>query len=306
MPRTKNRRRERRHVLDVKLASNQVRRRRTQLVVSALFAVTFLTFTVYGLWRGGWWALQRFVYQNEQLQVREVQVRTDGVINPEHLRRWAGVKPGDSLFAIDLHGIKHELEMHGMIRQASLERVLPGTLRLQVAERIPLAHVRLRFSGADGRLLTRDFGLDETGRVMPLDRAIVRPETANAWRQLPELTGIAESEILPGNDLTNQLGHAALEFLKTFNSDSMAREVQIQSIDLTEPEILKLRTVQGHDVEVLDRGFVRQLDRWEALHKACESNRVGYAWMDLSPSNNIPIRLVQLKTNALPLRLSNR
>ncbi len=306
MSRPKNRRRERRHVLDVKLSSNQVRRRRTQLVVSALFAVTFLTCTVYGLWRGGWWALQRFVYQNEQLQVRDFQVRTDGVINPEHLRRWAGVKLGDNLFAIDLHGIKHELEMHGMIRQASLERVLPGTLRLQVAERIPLAHVRLRFSGADGRLLTRDFGLDETGRVMPLDRAIVRPETANAWRQLPALTGLAESEILPGNDLTNQLGLAALEFLKTFNSDSMAREVQIQSIDLTEPEILKLRTVQGHDVEVLDRGFVRQLDRWEALHKACESNRVGYAWMDLSPSNNIPIRLVQLKTNSLPLRLSNR
>ena len=218
MSRTKNRRRERRHVLDVKLSSNQVRRRRTQLVVSALFAVTFLTCTVYGLWRGGWWALQRFVYQNEQLQVRDFQVRTDGVINPEHLRRWAGVKLGDNLFAIDLHGIKHELEMHGMIRQASLERVLPGTLRLQVAERIPLAHVRLRFSGADGRLLTRDFGLDETGRVMPLDRAIVRPETANAWRQLPALTGLAESEILPGNDLTKleddaheRLGRAVLE-----------------------------------------------------------------------------------------------
>ncbi len=306
MSRTKNRRRERRHVLDVKLSSNQVRRRRTQLVVSALFAVTFLTCTVYGLWRGGWWALQRFVYQNEQLQVRDFQVRTDGVINPEHLRRWAGVKLGDNLFAIDLHGIKHELEMHGMIRQASLERVLPGTLRLQVAERIPLAHVRLRFSGADGRLLTRDFGLDETGRVMPLDRAIVRAETASGWRQLPEVTGIVGGEILPGNDLTNQLAHAALQFLKTFNSTAMAREVQIQSIDLTEPELLKLKTVQGHAVEVLDRGFERQLARWEMLHKTCATKRIGYDWLDLSPSNNVPIHLVQLTTNALPLRLTNR
>jgi cell division septal protein FtsQ len=217
MAHKKNRRRERRHVLDVKLSSNQVRRRRTQLAVSSLLGVAVLTLLVYGLWRGGWWTLQEFVYRNEQLRIREFQVRTDGVIEPEVLRRWAGVTTNDNLFAIDLHPIKRQLEMQGMIRQAALERVLPGTPRLRVAERVPLARVRRLVNHADGRVRTLDFGLDETGHVMPLDQRIVRRETVRLWTRLPELAGVDHREVVPGFAITNQAARAALKFLAAFH-----------------------------------------------------------------------------------------
>jgi len=298
MPRKKNRRRERRHVLDVKLSSNQVRRRRVQLAASALFSVVLLTVTVYGLWRGGWWGVQRFVFQNEQLKIREFVVQTDGVIDKRLLERWTGVKIGDNLFAIDLHAIKRELEMHGMIRKAALERVLPGTLRLQVTERVPLARVRLRFNSAEGRIRTREFGLDRSGRVMPLDGAIVRPETVLGWQRLVEITGISEREIVPGRDLTNQLARAALEFIASFSSSSMSRLVQLAAIDVSEPEVLHLKTLQGRTVEVLDRGFDQQLARWEVIHRMCQSNQVAYTWLDLSPTNNLPLRIAPLASVA--------
>jgi len=294
MAQKKNRRRERRHVLDVKLSSNQLRRRRTQLAVSAVFAVTLLTLTVYGLWRGGWWSLQKFIYQNEQLRIQEFQVRTDGVIAPENLRRWAGVTTNDNLFAIDLHAIKRELEMHAMIRQASLERVLPGTLRLRVAERVPLARVRMLVGGADGRLQGREFGLDEAGHVMPLDPRIVRPETVRLWRSLPELAGVGEREVVPGVTITNRPARAALQFLAAFQATPMNGLVSISRVDSSEPEILQVTTVQGHTVRLLETGFPRQIARWELIHRTCETNRVNYAWLDLSPTNNVPLRLAPL------------
>ncbi len=294
MAQKKNRRRERRHVLDVKLSSNQVRRRRVQWAVSSLVAVALLTLTGYGLWRGGWWTLQEFVYQNEQLRIREFQVRTDGVIDPEILRRWAGVTTNDNLFAIDLHPIKRQLEMHGMIRQAALERVLPGTLRLRVTERVPLARIRRLVSGADGRVKPLDFGLDETGHVMPLEQRIVRPETVRLWGKLPELAGVDPREIVPGVTITNQAARAALRFLATFHSTPMNGMVGISRLDPTEPEVLEVTTVQGHTVKFLDTGFERQLARWELVHRTCESNRVSYAWLDMSPTNHVPIRLVPL------------
>lgn len=294
MAHKKNRRRERRHVLDVKLSSNQVRRRRVQLACSSVFALAFLLLAAYGLWRGGWWTLQKFVYQNEQLRIREFQVRTDGVIDPEKLRRWAGVTTNDNLFAIDLHAIKRELEMHAMIRQASLERVLPGTLRLRVAERVPLARVRLLVSTADGRWQGREFGLDESGHVMPLDPRIVRPETVRLWRSLPELAGLGEREIVPGVTITNRPALAALQFLAAFQATPMNGLVGIGRIDASEPEILQVKTVQGHTVRFLDTGFVRQLARWELIHRTCETNRANYAWLDLSPTNNVPLRLAPL------------
>lgn len=294
MAQKKNRRRERRHVLDVKLSSNQVRRRRVQLAVSALFAIAFLTLTIYGLWHGGWWSLQKFIYQNDQLRIREFQVRTDGVIDPENLRRWAGVTTNDNLFAIDLHRIKRELEMNAMIRQASLERVLPGTLRLRVSERVPLARVRLLVSGADGRWQGGEFGLDESGHVLRLEPRFVRPETVRLWRSLPELAGIAEREIVPGVTITNRSALAALQFLAAFNGTPMNGIVGVNRIDASEPEIIQVTTVQGHTVRFLDHGFDRQLARWELTHRTCESNRVNYVSLDLSPTNNVALRLAPL------------
>lgn len=299
MPRKKkNRRRERRHVLDVKLSSNQVRRRRAQLGLSALFAIVFLVVTVYGLWRGGWWAVQRFVYHNDQLKIREFQVRTDGVIDRAHLARWSGVNLGDNLFAVDLHAIKRHLELHGMIRQASLERVLPGTLRLQVSEREPLARVKLYFTSADRRLLTRIYGVDRTGRVMPLDQSIVRPETIQIWQRLPEITGLNPIEIVPGKDLTNRVAVAAMEFINSFNTSPMKQLLQIGYIDVSDSEVLHVHMLQGQKVDLLDRDFARQLARWQAIHEYCYARRTGYSWIDLSPTNNIPIKAVPLSLAA--------
>jgi hypothetical protein len=64
--------------------------------------------------------------------------------------------------------------------------------------------------------------------------------------------------------------------------------------------VLRLQTAQGHAVEVLDRGFDRQLARWELLHRTCQSNRWHYTWLDLSPTNNLPIRLAPLAALTTP------
>ena len=34
--------------------------------------------------------------------IQRIDVQTDGVIAPDQLRRWSGVKPGENLIALDL------------------------------------------------------------------------------------------------------------------------------------------------------------------------------------------------------------
>ena len=90
----KNRRLRRGRVLDVKLRSGQVRAKRARLAAVA-FGILFGTvFGLYLFWRAGEWALDYFVYENPEFAIRRIDVQTDGVILPEQLRRWAGVKPG--------------------------------------------------------------------------------------------------------------------------------------------------------------------------------------------------------------------
>ena len=66
------------------------------------FAVLFGTaFALYMLWWGGTAALNRLVYENKSFAIIQVDVQTDGVIAPDQLRRWSGVKPGENLLALD-------------------------------------------------------------------------------------------------------------------------------------------------------------------------------------------------------------
>src|SRR5580765_3282654 len=136
-PKYRNRRSGRRYVLDVKLRSDQVRSSRMRLGAIA-FGVLFGTvFGLYVLWCVGEWTLDRLVYKNHSFAIQQVEVQTDGVIAHEQLRRWAGAKLGDNLFALDLARVKRDLELVPCINSVSVERVLPRTLRIRVSEREP-------------------------------------------------------------------------------------------------------------------------------------------------------------------------
>ena len=100
-------------------------------------------FGLYLLWRAGEWALDKLVYENEAFAIQHIDVQTDGVIAPDQLRRWAGVKPGDNLLALDLARVKRNLELVPLVQSVSVERILPRTLRIRVTEREPVAQVNV-------------------------------------------------------------------------------------------------------------------------------------------------------------------
>src|ERR1035438_1169239 len=166
----KNRRRHRHHVLDVKLRSDQVRANRVRLARIS-FVVLFGTFFgLYLLWRIGELGLTAFVYDNPDFAIQQIDAATDGVIVPDQLRRWAGVKPGANLIRLDLAAVKRNLEMVSMIDSVSVERVLPHTLKIRVTERDPIAQVNVPRADAAGGISVSVFQLDADGFVIqPLD-----------------------------------------------------------------------------------------------------------------------------------------
>src|ERR1700752_1752198 len=105
----KNRRLGHTHVLDVKLRSNQVRATRMRVAAAALALVFATIFGFYIIWRTGQMALNRMIYQNKSFAVQDIDVRTDGVLAPDQLRRWAGVKIGENLLALDLARVKRDV-----------------------------------------------------------------------------------------------------------------------------------------------------------------------------------------------------
>lgn len=291
----KNRRFKRGHVLDVKLRSDQVRATRMRYGAMALGLLFGTAFGFYVLWRAGQWALNQLVYENRAFAIKQILVQTDGVISPDQLRRWAGVKAGENIFALDLGRVKRDLEMVPLISFVSVERILPRTVRLRVSEREPVAQVSVLRSSRQDAVVVSTFHLDPDGFVMlPLDpRQRVRP-LGQAEEPLPVLTGVALHELQPGRKLESPQVQAAMQLITEFAHSPMAGLVDLKSIYTGAPEVLVVTTGQGSEITFGLNDLDRQMRRWREIHDLGQRLNKSLATLDLAVSNNIPASWLQV------------
>ncbi|MFZ1072353.1 MAG: FtsQ-type POTRA domain-containing protein [Verrucomicrobiia bacterium] len=281
------------HVLDVKLRSGQLRATRTRLAAMA-FGVLFGTvFGLYLFWRAGEWALDHFIYENPEFAIRQIDVQTDGVIMPDQLRRWAAVKPGDNLFALDLATVKRNLELVSMIESVSVERILPRTLRIRVNEREPVAQVNVPSADAAGKIQVNVFELDADGYVMqPLDPRLCVVPLAQVSDELPVIIGLNFFQLQPGRRMDSPQVQAALQLITDFNSSPMAGLVNLQRIDVSAPEVLVATTAQGSEITFDLDDFSRQLGRWREIYDVGQRMNKTIASLNLAVTNNISARWI--------------
>ena len=75
----KNRRMGRGHVLDVKMRSDSGARATRMRLATAAFALIFGTvFGLYLFWRAGEWTLDKFIYENSEFAIQQIDVQSDG------------------------------------------------------------------------------------------------------------------------------------------------------------------------------------------------------------------------------------
>lgn len=298
----RNRRLGHRYVLDVKLRSRQVRATRMRLGAVA-FAVTFGTvFGLYLFWCLGEWTLDKLIYENSEFAIRRIDVQTDGVIAPDQLRRWSGVKPGNNLMALDLVAVKRNLELVSTIGMVSVERVLPGTLRIRVTERQPVAQVDVPRAGAANGIQVTVFQIDADGNVMqPLDPRLCVIPLAQIRDQLPVIVGLNVYQLQPGLRVESPQVLAALRLIGTFNRSVMTGLVNLRRVDVSSPGVVVATTEQGGEITFGLDNLDQQLRRWREIYDLGQRMNRAIATVNLAVSNNVPVRWME--AGAAPVNL---
>ena len=288
----KNRRMHRHNVLDVKLRSDQVRATRMRLGVLLFLAVIGPFFGIYLLWRVGEVMLNAFVYENKDFAIQQVDVQTDGVIAPEQLRRWAGVKPGANLIALDLAAVKRNLELVSAVDSVSVERVLPRTLKIRVTERDPIAQVYVPRADGSSGIAVSVFQLDVDGVVMqPLEPRLCTVSLTQLNSQLPVISGMNAFQMQPGRRVELPQVQAALKLVSAFASSPMAGLVDLRRVDVSAPGIIIATTGQGSQITFGLENFELQLRRWREIYDyGKQANKGDIAAADLAVANNVPVR----------------
>jgi|TARA_B100000959_G_scaffold265174_1_gene306407 cell division septal protein FtsQ len=282
--RKRNRRGRKHTLINVVLPIQKVRQQRVRSATKAIGFLLGVVALFFVMWRGGEWLVQVGFNQNEQFSIRVIDVRTNGVIDPAQIRRWAGPQKGDNLFQLDLMRVKRDLEMVPLIESVAVDRELPHTLRIRVLERKPVAQVVLYTQNANGNLERNIFWVDEHGFVMePL--ALNRSEK---W--LPVLVGINQDDLMAGRSIKSSQVSAALQLISRFDLSSMAGLAHMRHIDVTGRETMRVTTWQGATVRLHLLGLDRQLARWRQIHDLGRKHNRAIATLDLSIKNNLPVR----------------
>jgi cell division septal protein FtsQ len=285
-----NRRIGRVRVLDVKLRSSQVRAARARRIILGLGVCFGTVLGLYALWCLGEFTLNKLVYENKSFAITRVDVQTDGVISPDQLRRWSGVRLGQNLLALRLEDVKRDLEMQAVIDSVSVERILPGTLKLRISEREPVAQINVPVLKPGGGFDLKTFQIDENGYVMlPLDPRQRAVPSVQADDQLPLILGI-RNEVQPGRKLDSAQIQAALKWINAFESSEMANLVDLKKIDIVSPEVLIVTTGQGSEVTFGLDNFDQQLLRWKKIHEECAARNRTIATLNLAVTDNTPLR----------------
>jgi cell division septal protein FtsQ len=286
-------------VLDVKLRSSKVRAVRTRMAAVSLLLVFSAIVGIYIAWRAGAWGLNRLLYENPAFAVRVVDIQTDGDINVDQLRRWAAVKPGANLLALDLARVKRNLELAPVVQSVAIERILPHTLRIRVTERFPVAQVTVPRMKPAGGVELAVYHLDVEGMVMvPLDPRQRSVSINQPVEDLPGLSGLQPGELQPGRKLESAQIKAALVLLETFEHSPMSGLVDVKKVDVALPGVLVLTTTQGSEITFGLQDLDQQLRRWREVFDLGHRMSRAIASLDLAVTNNIPARW--LEASALP------
>lgn len=286
----KNRRQNRRHVLDVKLRSDQVRATRMRLATAAFALVFGTVFGLYLFWCTGKWALDKFVYENSDFAIHQIDVQTDGRIFPDDVRHWCGVKYGQNLIALDLAAVKRNLRLVPAINSVSVERVLPRTLKIRVTGREAIAQVVVPRTDYGKGIYVSVFQLDTNGLVMePLDPRLRVVPLAQMSQSLPVLTGLNILQLQPGRLLGVPQAQAALNLISAFQHSPMAGVVGLLRIDVSSSRVLTVTTLQGAEITFGLDNVDEQLARWREIYDLGQRMNRTIASADLAVANNVPV-----------------
>ena len=220
---------------------------------------------------GGWYGWRQsgpelMAWADHFFEIRVVEITRTDRISRDEVLAMLDLEPGRGLLLIDLVQAQRSLETHPWIRRATVRRVFPDTLVVELDEREPVAVLK---TGAGGR----EFLLDREG-------ALISEGVPAADEGLPVLTGVDYADAILGTGETAARVRSGIALAGLLDRSGVGRT----EVDLRRPgdmvayySGLRLRFGEGDLGDKVDRYRQvsdRVVDRWVAQAKASPVRRV--------------------------------
>jgi cell division protein FtsQ len=240
------------------------------------------------LWGAGL-GLQHAFLQHDEFRLALIDLNPNAALDERRLAELGGIDVDGSIFAINVAGLETKLATLPELASAKVERELPGTLRVRVAARVPVAWIELPGHAIAGRDLHRGLLVDAGGVPFPCVPGLVGEAAGLPVVVLssPQLPAPVPGRPFQANELTR-----ALDLLKLARSVPGIDEFPIERIEQQNEWSFLLQARSGMVARfgLLDQR--RQLADYVAACRHARERDYPLATIDLIPERNIPVTFV--------------
>ncbi len=251
------------------------------LIVAAMVGVGF------GL-SLGW---QKLFVENDEFTISELSLKTFDGETPQfltHARMLAqtGLDPDATIFSLDTEALAIQLESLPELTGAKVSRRLPGTLKIEVQERHPVAWVACRSLGIRER--DRDLGL-----LIDIDGIPFKCASETLWdyaESLPVvLVGdIGDEKIVEGRAIKHRGLNYAFDLIR-IASDSLVGIEKPAWVVVKDEITLEMKTMGGILATLSYYDLNRQLTDFSKLVSHAQARGKELDRVNLIPSRFVPV-----------------
>lgn len=263
------------------------------------FRLAFVAAVLVGAGWAGKEGLRSVFIENEEFRLQEIDLVTDGGITEHDFAMLTGIDPLASVFAFKLDDARRVLEKRPGIVKATVSRRLPGTLRVRVKERTPVAWLECRPLGMIGRDPRCGMLLDAEGFCFPCEEWM-EDKAANLPVIVVQDAEQRHFEI--GRQLRHRGAQRSLHLVNLSASMLAGARWSLPVVAVCNDFSLLAGTSEGALITFGMYDHQRQLDDLLALLRHTEQTGRLVGTVNLIPERNIPVTFAA--TGGQPLQKS--
>jgi cell division septal protein FtsQ len=261
-------------VLRAKASKRSAARRSARAVRRVLFSLVLAAaLAVAAVW-GGMRLWRAALADNDLFGIDRLEVTTDGALSTDSILHSAGVSLGQNLFALRPADLRAKLESNPAIARARVSRQLPNTLRIDVAERVPVARLA-SFGGAS------PLAIDATGHV--LGPGFVRGD-------MPLVVGLRDSALSPGDVSTDPLLPDLMAVLEIASAPDLRHRYTIQSLDIRDRSRIRICLATGEEVLLSLKNYESKLHQLPVMLSVARERGQSLRSFDMTVDRSYPAR----------------
>ncbi len=226
------------------------------------------------------WALCTEVYEVVAnatfFKLERIEMSRVRKLSHDEIVTLAGVKLGDSLLKLDLQHVAEQLEKNPWVENLKVRRRFPGTLSIEITERVPVAVVNMGYL----------YYLSDKGEIF-------KPLTEGDRLDFPILTGITEEDLVKDAEGTKTMITTALGIMELLKKGTVFRLEDVSEIHLDKGYGCTLFTARrGIPVKLGNGDFPEKLARFSRIYQDLTAQIASLEYVDLNYSDKIVVKKV--------------